>query len=408
MEQNKPQAAGLKWRKRKSGIEVPYWVSCDGSAAINLSVHGVWSEGAFEGDGEALAQRCRRLAIEQVMATQSGDRVVFDGTFGRLIDNYLKDPESDYHTLKPGSLHPYTVYSKKLKQHIGDLRIEDHDGRDVRRWFKIWAGVDDLRDSHAHLPRARFMLTIMKKSISFGVECRMRGCAEFQIVLSALEFPSSKRRKFAPTAADVEAAARAAHEDGSPLRALLYKLQFETTARQWDLIGQWFPLSDPRPSFILHGQRKWIGPTWSNIDKNMILHIVPTKTEDTTEAEGHYDLKVCPMVMAEISCIQLEQRTGPLIIHEATGKPYIYDSFRDCWRRDFAAAELPAKMWNRDLRAGGSTEGSKAGASREDRAKMAGHSVEVQAKVYDRDLLEAHRRVARARTGFRSKNNTET
>ena len=65
-------------------------------------------------------------------------------------------------------------------------------------------------------------------------------------------------------------------------------------------------------------------------------------------------------------------------------------------------------MWNRDLRAGGSTEGSKAGATLEDRAKLAGHSPEVQRKVYDRDTVEAHRRVMAVRVPSRVKNDAGT
>jgi hypothetical protein len=37
-------------------------------------------------------------------------------------------------------------------------------------------------------------------------------------------------------------------------------------------------------------------------------------------------------------------------------------------------AGLPRDLWNRDIRAGGVTEGGKAGATSDDRAKVAGHS----------------------------------
>ncbi len=62
-------------------------------------------------------------------------------------------------------------------------------------------------------------------------------------------------------------------------------------------------------------------------------------------------------------------------------------------------------MWNRDICAGGNTEGLKVGALLEDRRKVMGHAADdTTAEVYDRDVLEAHRRVAKARTRHRSGN----
>jgi hypothetical protein len=240
------------------------------------------------------------------------------------------------------------------------------------------------------------------------VACKLPDCNAFKAVLDELEFPAPKRREFAPTAEQVTAARRAAHAAGAPSRVLTYAFQFDTGLRQWDVTGQWVPMSDLRPSAMLRGNEKWIGPLWSAIDDNLILRVTPTKTEGVTDVRGTFDLRLCPMVMEELAGIPPEKRTGPLIADERTSLPYVYDTFKDAWRRDFKAAGLPAKLWNRDFRAGASTEASKAGASREDRAKVAGHSDQIQAKVYDRDTLEAHRRVAKARNQFRRKNDSGT
>lgn len=405
MEQ-KPKAPGLKWRKRQGGVEVPYWIS--GDVAVNLAHFGRWLGAHFDGDADALVARCERLTIE---ARSAGGRFavpMFDGTFGSLIGIYLRDPESPYHLLKPGSVHPYTVYAAKLKQHIGDLHMVDCDGRDVIRWFRIWAGVNRLDDPAAKLPRARMMLTLLKSSVSFGIVCGIGTCKLFKAMLGELEFPAPKRREFAPTAEQVIAARKAAHANGASRRALCYAIQYETTLRQWDVIGQRLPLHDQRPAIVLPDGDKWIGPTWESIDGNLILRVTPTKTEGITDVRGTFDLRVCPMVMEELALIPDAERTGPLIINEATGVPYGGQQFETGWRRDFRTAGLPVKMWNRDLRAGGSTEASKAGANREDRAKVAGHSVEMQAKVYDRDTVEAHRRVMAQRTAFRPKDGSGT
>lgn len=406
MEQEKPKAPGLKWRRRQGGVEVPYWIRA--GIAVNLTHFGRWLSNRFDGDVEKLKARCERLAIEARAGEGRFGPPMFDGTFDSLIDIYLRDPESPYHTLKPSSEHPYTIYADKLKQHIGELRVEDCDGRDVIRWFKIWAGVKNLKDPKARLPRARMMLTVLKTAVSFGIVSGISICRLFKAMLEELEFPAPKRRKFAPTAAQITAARAAAHANGAPRRALCYALQYETNLRQWDVIGQRLPLKDPRPAIVLPDGEKWIGLTWENLDGNLILRATPTKTEDTTEVEGTFDLRVCPMVMEELALISEADRHGPMVPDESTGAPYIYDDFKEGWKADFAAAGLPAKMWNRDLRAGGSTEGSKAGASREDRAKVAGHSVEMQAKVYDRDTVEAHRRVMAQRTAFRGRDGSGT
>ena len=110
------------------------------------------------------------------------------------------------------------------------------------------------------------------------------------------------------------------------------------------------------------------------------------------------------MVCEELARIQEDQRKGPLIVNPDTGLPYIRHTFRNAWQADFKAAGLPKGMWNRDLRAGGITEGGKAGASKDDRRKLAGHAKEQTTEIYDRDQVEAHRRVMQARKQFRERN----
>jgi hypothetical protein len=243
---------------------------------------------------------------------------------------------------------------------------------------------------------------VLKTVMRFGKISKLAGCAEFKSILEELEFPSLRPRPYAPTAEQVAAARKAAHAAGHPLRAFAYALQFETTLRQWDVIGQWVPMSDPRPSTLIAYGQKWIGPMWGRIDENLILRLTPTKTEDTSEARVAIDLNECPMVLEDLALIPVERRTGPLITFEKTGLPYRQWTFRDAWRQDATAAGIDAKIWNRDLRAGGNTEGQQAGALLADRRKVTGHSNEkTTAEVYDRDVLEAHRRVARARVSYR-------
>jgi hypothetical protein len=171
------------------------------------------------------------------------------------------------------------------------------------------------------------------------------------------------------------------------------------------VIGVWVDLSDPRPSSIISGTRKWIGPLWGSIGPDMVLTLTPTKTEKTTRARVKVDLTKCPLVMECLAGIAPEKRGGPLVISDRTGLPFWPREFDGLWRRVTKAAGLRPTLWNRDLRAGGLTEASMAGASSDDRAKLAAHSKRMTQATYDRDILISSDRVAEARARFRGLGN---
>ena len=132
--------------------------------------------------------------------------------------------------------------------------------------------------------------------------------------------------------------------------------------------------------------------------------MTPSKTENTSETKVAFGLTECPMVMAELATIPNNKRKGPLITDERTGLPYRYDVWGAGWRRDRKAAKISTQVWNRDLRAGGLTEGDLAGSNPDDRSKIAGHANRrITAHVYERNTLEAHRRQAFARRLHRGK-----
>lgn len=403
---DRPVATGLKWRKRKSRPDVPVWFA-DQDAIKNGFRPKSENLSDYEHSDDLLIGRCEKLQTDLLLWRMGGTTIKgrFDGSFRALFELYQTDEESPLHTLKPGTVKIYTIYMAQLIADHGNVAIEDEetDGRMVKRWFRAWRSAKD-RDQ---LSVALMKLAILKAAVSFGIVCRKPGCIEFQAVLKELEFDSLPGRSQAPTAEQIVAARKAAHAVDAPRRALLYALQFETTARQWDLIGQWLPMSDPKPSLVLDRGMKWVGPMWSWID-GLILSIKPTKTEDTTAVEVSFDLSVCPMVMEELALIPQEERAGPLIINERTKLPYRATPFSECWRRDFKAAGLPKEIWNRDLRAGGITEGDKAGASRDDRRTVAGHASEATTEGYERGTvsLEAHRRTMEKRVAFRPSGNT--
>lgn len=392
-------APGLKWRPRKGGEPAAYWIATPAAVRAGYMPKSI----RLSGTPAAIVARCDRLQAEMLQwlgrGTPAGTG--FDGTWRALFDLYELDPESTFKQLKPGSRHPYLVYLGKLRAHVGARRISECDGRDVRRWFSVWSGGTESALG-PHLAAACMALCVVKSALAYGIQCRKPGCAEFAAILATMEFQRPKARTEAPTAEQIEAARSAAHREGRPRRALAYALQFETILRQWDVIGQWFPLADPRASDVLGYGEKWFGLRWSHVGADNVIRYDPTKTEDTTEARVVIDLAVCPMVMAELAGVPEVERRGPVIVHEQTGLPYRYDIYRRGWRRDATAAGIPRKVWNRDLRAGGVTEARRAGASKDDLKKLGGHSERSRsAEVYDRAALEAHRRVAAARKSFR-------
>jgi hypothetical protein len=164
------------------------------------------------------------------------------------------------------------------------------------------------------------------------------------------------------------------------------------------------PLSDKQPSAIIRNGEKWIGPTWANVDENLILRWTPTKTADTSGVEIVIDFTVCPMVMEELELVPERERTGPLILNIKTAMPYTRRGFEELWAKVRKAAGIPSDVWNRDLRASGSTEARAAAAPIDDVKKMIGHTArsETTGKVYDRAKLAAHRRIAAARNAHRN------
>jgi integrase len=112
------------------------------------------------------------------------------------------------------------------------------------------------------------------------------------------------------------------------------------------------------------------------------------------------------VVVEELAGIAPNARKGPLIVNPRTGLPYRQGYFRHLWRRCATQAGISRAIWNRDLRAGGITEGRQANAPTDDLAKQAGHANKrTTARVYDRDTLEAARRVAKARAAHRGGGN---
>ena len=343
--QLKTKAPQLVWDRG-----VPIWRAT--RAAIKAGFPTKRANLKFFADNEvALIARCYRLTAEQNdwLAGCRGRDPLFDGTIGSVISFWQTELSSPYHRIEASTRHPYDIYARMIHETVGGRRIDALDGRDLRRWHDVWSAP--LQDGgKPRIAAARMALVVLKNALTFAATCRKPGCAELRNILCDMRFPTPRPRLEAPTAAEIVAARKAAHELGHGPAALAYALQFEATMRQWDVVGKWVPLADKKPSSIIDGTSKWIGLMWSQIDANMVLRYTPAKTQFTSGATVTVDLSMLPMVVEELAKVPVEARRGPLIVNPRTGSPYRNWYFGEVWRRVRKVAGIRKEVWNRDMR----------------------------------------------------------
>jgi integrase len=398
----KLKAPGLKWMKRVGG-RIPVWVADEADVksgyqpkTVNLSFLG--------NDPDLIIAKCNALQTDMLLfrAGHRTRKMEFDGTVRSLLYLYQNHEESPYHQLKPGSLRPYNHYLGRLEHHIGVRRVDGIDGIDIRRWHKQWS------TDGKHLAAAAMVRAVLEAAVSFGVMMRLKGCSDLLVTIQEArrKLPGPRPRKAVLTPDQIVAARQSAHQRGRASSALAYALAFETTLRLWDVIGQWWPMDMGGISAVLdpHRKEKWFGLRWEDIDEDMVLRYQPSKTEDTTGKEIVYPLAKAPMVLEELAHWPVDQRTGPIIVAEEFGLPYRASIFTQRWSVDRKAAGISKKIWARDLRASGITEGMALNASLDDAGKVAGHNTKATtAKIYDRAVLEAADRFAEVRTKGRER-----
>ncbi|MBY3434879.1 tyrosine-type recombinase/integrase [Rhizobium laguerreae] len=386
-------APGLKWIKRRAS-RTPIWVSSVKGyepKTVNLA--------HLRDEPEQLVAKCALLQAEMNVwkaGLRERDRT-FDGSLKSIIEKYQTEADSPYFALRPKSRKPYDFYLSRLIHEVGDRRIDKITGVDLKRWHDSWS------ENGKRLAASKMMRAVIDAAVSYGVMCRITPCIELREVLKAAsrKLPNPKRREIVITADQVVALRAAAHAAGRPSSALAYALVYETTLRLWDVIGQWVPIDSPGVSDVVNQRtrNKWFGLRWEDIDEAMVLRYVPSKTSMKTGLAVAYPLNKARMVMEELENWQAAKRSGPVIVYEMNGRPYLSEVFSSMWSKDRKAAGLPTTMWARDLRASGITEGRASGVSTDDAAKVAGHaSTKTTSAVYDRAALEAAERFADARS----------
>jgi hypothetical protein len=385
-------APGLKRKRNKDGTERVYW-----ECRTDLRKRGYEPSSVrlHDTDAEAQAARCRRLQADMLAWAANGDAFSkrgYDGSLGALARDYETDDGSPFAMLKDNSKvfigHVLGVVTKA----VGKRQVRALLGSDFRSWHKKW-GEPALPGGKLRLWRARHCITIVRRVIAYGVVCGHADCVRPNMILKEMRFADGPQRRTRQTRQQAEALIQAANAIGLHSVALANALQFSCGFRQKDVIGEWLPDADGEGGIQRHGRRWANGVTWADIDPAGILTKQTTKTGKTV----CHDLRLHPMIQAELARIPPEKRVGPLVVSERTGQPWRANPFGVAWRKCADAAGIPFEVQSRDARAGAVSEAYETGARQEDVMKFATHSLAKTSDLYNRGSIVQTTKVAKLR-----------
>jgi len=274
---------------------------------------------------------------------------LFDGTLGGLIAVYRTHPEAGRERLHYQVRQRHDQMFRQITETYGDTQLFDIKASTLTSWYETQRGDDDkLASAHAMIARIKAVLV-------FGVKVlEDPECIRLLAIARAMRFETPKARAEQLTREQAIAIRKVARDVGKPSIALAQAFQSDLGLMQKDAIGEWLPLSEAGTSDITYGNEKWLrGLRWSNIESGRVKF--------TTGAYGKgkpkqidVPLKELPMVMEELAIMAERdpnnKRIGPLIICEATDRPWAAGEFRRWWRKIADMAGVPANVKNADTR----------------------------------------------------------
>jgi integrase len=346
------------------------------------------------------AAACRNLQAEMLAwaaGARSSERA-FDGTVAALVRRYQHDPASQYQGIKWNTRRTYDQVLGVIEKAFGKRVLVGLHIGDFRRWYeeaakpKVAGGTPRVRKAHG-------IISMYRRIFAYGISAEIPECARLATILDASRFKQPGRRRVKLELAHVQAFVAEALMRNRVSLALGTALQFETTLRQRDVIGEWEPIAPgaERSGIALRG-RSWVhGLTWADISPEMTIVKETTKTG----AVVAHDLKLCPLVYSTLALVPAHQRVGPLIIDEQAGRPYAAHAYTREWRAVARAAGVPDHVWNMDARAGGISEGDDAGADLDMLRSAAGHTQASTTARYVRGTIGKSRKVAELRQAHR-------
>ena len=290
---------------------------------------------------------------------------------------------------------------KLIESTVGDRVIRNLKGSDFKRWHKLWGILKIEKDGETiEKPaprRAQGGIKLLRAILSFGASEQYESCSTAREILSLMKFETPKPRMVALTLEHANAIIDEAIKQGYLSIALTQAIQFETALRRIDIIGEWETDTDNLGG-IIEGNKRWVGPDRSSIDKNWIFTTVTSKTGVKTK----HDLSACELTKKVIDLGALPA-LGPLIVAEHSGKPYLARQYGRKFREIARAAGVPDEVYSMDSRAGAISEADLATGGDIDKARrFATHNDQKTTKKYIRnDPLDLNREIALRRKNMR-------
>jgi hypothetical protein len=414
-----PDAPGLDWRKRASGERIPYWIATRKAVEVGYPTKTVRLDPTWSFD--QIAAACRRCQIEMQAWLAHGGQplpVSAGNTWRGLIAEYECNPISRINIpfeeggLKFNTRNQYLQWNIQIDRLIGMHSLTETRVEDFKKWYEAFAapkpeGGTPMRS------KAKSCMEQINRLLQFGVAVEIEGCERLARILNGVgnnghkpvKFKGGNARTDELTLEHVKAFVAECHKpdrkgmhDGLALATVI---QFETTLRQADVIGQWWPEPGAVPGSLTGNGTRWRGLTWGeHIDADLIMEKPTSKSREVKKTLA--DLAMSDLVMAELALVPLERRVGPVVISGYTGLPYQRKAFNRAWRQIANAAGIPKSVQNRDARSGAITEALTKGANPEHLRSQTTHAEtpagrRVMNNNYDRPNLEKVRSVQRAR-----------
>jgi len=342
-----------------------------------------------------MADHCNRLQAELLQwldGTTSVGSCYAHHTIGWLCEAFETDEESPFREKRHATQIFYARYLKIIKQTVGNRNLHGIIGRDLRRWHKEWLSEIGERSAYACIQTLRRIMKYGAADLGDPL------CRQLTMIFTDVTFSSPSSRKVRPTYDQIVAFREAAHEEGRPSIALAVSLQFDLSLRQKDAIGEWVP-DNLGSGITRHGKRWQLGLTWDQIDSDWVMRKPTSKSNGGVAAEQ--PIADYPDTLNELQRIPRERRIGPVVLDEASGKPYTASHFSRLFRKIADKAGWPKELYNMDSRAGAVSEAIAAGAVPEDVMRAATHQQLSTTMIYNRETIEQSSRVAQLRVAKR-------
>jgi len=396
------RAPGLKTRTKKDGTVQAYWVAAQCSR--RAKDYPLKTVPLSSLPPEEWPERCQKLYNELLIWLGGGRKksLQFEGTMDSLIDHYVRHELSPYHQVKYNTRTTYNDAIRCIRKTVGTRALAKIRGVDFLRWHENFARP--IRVGPRRIDSAHRNMSMIRRLLKWGVVLELPHAKRLSDIISEMEFEQPKQRDEYMTFEQAVAFINKANILGKPSMALAQALQFELGFRQKDVIGEWIP--DMTGSGIRHTAvntvkpKRWEnGLTWSHVDDDMVLR---KDTVKTGQGAG-FDMKLYPMLMAELMRVPLDKRVGPMIISENTELPYTANTYRTQWRIIADLAGLPPEIQNRDSRSGSITEATDANAGLEIVRHHSAHKNASMTARYSKNTVKKTSEVARLRIAAREK-----